>query len=258
MEFEERIYEEIKKVILACGEILLNANKNDLIVKNKEGNNNIVTNYDVLIQNKLKTNLLDLIPSAGFVGEEEDLIFGIDNEYVFIVDPIDGTTNFSRNVGLSAISIALLKDGNPYMAFCYNPYLKELYEARKNNGAYLNGNKIYVSNKTLENGLVFLGSSPYYDELRKKSSEIQSVLMAKAFDFRRFGSAVIEICNVASGKAELFYELRLMPWDYAAASLILTEAGGIIKTIDGEDIQYHNPTSIMASNGKDDYLKYFK
>ena len=80
----------------------------------------------------------------------------------------------------------------------------------------------------------------------------------KASDFRRFGSAVIEICNVASGKAELYFELKLMPWDYAAASLILEEAGGVITTIDGNDIQYFEPTSVIVSNGVEDYLNFFK
>ena len=258
MKFEDKIYNGIKNIILECGEMILNANRDELNIHNKEGNNNVVTYYDVLVQNTLKKKLLELIPTAGFLGEEEDLKFGIDNEYVFIVDPIDGTVNFSRNICLSAISIALLKDGEPFIAFCYNPYLNELYEAKKNNGAYLNGKKIHVSDKTLKEGLVICGCAPYYDELRKKSIEIQGKLTLIASDYRRFGSAVIDICSVASGKGEFFFELKLMPWDYAAASLILTESGGIIKTIDGEDIQYYNSTSIIASNGKEDYLKYIR
>ncbi len=255
MEFEKNVYEQIKKIILECGSILLNANRDDLNIQNKEGNHNYVTDYDILIQNKIKEELLNLIPSAGFIGEE-DFKAGtvINNEYIFIVDPIDGTTNFSRGIGMSSISIALLKNGNPFMGFCYNPYLDELYEAKKGNGAYLNGKSIHVSDKLLKDGLLLCGHSSYYDDLREKSLEYQHKFALIASDYRRFGSGVIEICNIASGKAELYFELKLMPWDYAAASLILTEAGGVIKTMDGNDIDYFNSSSIIACNGKDDYL----
>ena len=254
----ENIYISIKKVIIECGKMLVNADRNALNVQNKEGNNNFVTDYDVLIQNKLKNELLSLLPSAGFMGEENDMKNGIDNEYLFIVDPIDGTANFSRDFKLSAISVALLKDKKPFVSFCYNPYINELYEAYKGQGAYLNGKKIHVSNKNLKNGIVFTGAAPYYDDLRKKTLELQTIFGSVASDFRRFGTAVIELCALACGKAELFYELKLMPWDYAAASLIIEEAGGIIKTIDGEDIQFFEPSSILASNGVEDYFKYIK
>ena len=248
----------IRKTIIECGKLVLDANRDNLNIQNKEGNNNYVTEYDILIQNKLKKELLELLPEAGFLGEENDVHKNIDNEYVFVVDPIDGTANFSRDLKLSIISVALLKNGVPYLGFCYNPYVDELYEAKSGHGAFLNGNKIHVSKRNLKNGIVFCGSSPYYDDLRKKSLEIQRIYASIASDFRRFGSAAIEICNVASGKAELYYELKLMPWDYAAAALILKEAGGIIKTVAGDEIQYFNPSSILASNNVEDYFKYIK
>jgi myo-inositol-1(or 4)-monophosphatase len=77
-----------------------------------------------------------------------------------------------------------------------------------------------------------------------------------ASDFRRFGSAVLEICTIAAGRAEVYCELKLMPWDHAAAGLILTEAGGKISTVDGKNVDYVGPTSVLASNNKEDYLKY--
>ena len=254
----DEIYNKIKDIVLECGDYLVNADYNDLDIENKEGNHNIVTKYDKLVQSKLKEELLSLIPDASFIGEEGDNDINKNNKYKFIVDPIDGTTNFSRDFKMSAISVALLENNELIIGICYNPYTSELYEAQKGKGAYLNKKRIYVSNKYLKDGIVFGGSSPYYSELRKKSLEIQNKFASVASDYRRFGSAVIEICSVASGKAEVYFELKLMPWDYAAASLILTEAGGKITTIDGENIQYNNPTSILASNGKEDYLKYIK
>ena len=252
----DELYKKIKQIILDSGEILLKAKKENLGIQEKAGIQNFATEYDILIQNKLKKELLEILPEAGFIGEENDAKDNIDNEYIFIVDPIDGTNNFARDIRLSAISIALLKDKEPYMAFCYNPYVNELYEAKKGEGAYLNGERIHVSNKTLKEGIALCGCAPYYSELRERTLEIQTKLGMVASDYRRFGSAVIEICAIASGKAEMYFELKLMPWDYAAACLILTEAGGIIKTIDNKDIQYFESTSILASNGVEDYFKY--
>ena len=258
MDVLDNIYENIRKTVIDCGELMLNANKSNISIRMKEGNGNFVTEYDVLIQNKLQKELLELMPDAGFIGEENDFQKDIKNEYVFIVDPIDGTTNFARDIKTSAISVALLKDKKPIFAFCYNAYINEMYEAKKGYGAFLNGREIHVSNKKLKEGIAECGTAPYYDDLKKRSIEIHNIFASIASDVRRFGSAVIEICNVASGKAELYFELKLMPWDYAAASLILEEAGGTIKTIEGENIQFFNPTSILASNGLEDYSKYIK
>lgn len=252
----QSIINDIKKIVFECGEIIKKADYDNLEIKNKEGNNNVVTKYDVLIQEKLKEELLRIIPNAGFIGEENNYQNSNDNEYRFIVDPIDGTTNFSRNIKMSAISVAILKENEVVAGICYNPFVNEMYEAVKGKGAYLNGKEIHVSTKRLKDGIVFCGCSPYYNDLREKSLEIQRKFASVASDFRRFGSAVIEICDIASGKAEVYYELKLMPWDYAAASLILKEAGGIITTIKGEKLQYENPTSVIASNGVENYLEY--
>lgn len=248
----------MKEFVIEAGNLVLNANYDDLEIEAKAGNNNIVTKYDILVQEKLKKALLKLIPNAAFIGEEGDETYCSDCEYRFIVDPIDGTSNFSRNLKLSAISVALLKRGKPIVGICYNPYTKELFEAEKNKGAFLNGKRIHVSDKKLKDGIVFCGSSYYYDDLRKQSLDLQRKFAMVAGDFRRFGSSVIELCSVASGKAEVFFELKLMPWDYVAASLIIREAGGCIKTIDGNDIQYSKPTSIIATNNVEDYFKYIK
>lgn len=244
------LLEKIKNIVNECGEIIINANKNALEIELKDGNNNIVTKYDKLIQNILKEKLTKLIPNSIFIGEEnnEDINDIEQNKYVFIVDPIDGTTNFSREFKMSAISVALLKDDEPIIAVCYNPYMREMYTAIKGCGAFLNNKRIHVSSKKLKDGILLAGCAPYYDELRKKSLDIQNRLALIASDYRRYGSAVIELCSIASGKAELYFELKLMPWDYAAASLIIQEAGGKITTINGEKIQYTKPSSIMASN----------
>ncbi len=252
------LLEEIKKIVSECGKIIVEADRSSLDIELKEGNNNIVTRYDKLVQTTLRNKLSNLLPESIFIGEENDENVNdyIKDKYVFIVDPIDGTTNFSRELKMSAISIALLKNNQPIIGVCYNPYVKEMYTAIKGCGAFLNDKRIQVSDKKLKDGILLSGCAPYYDELRKKSLDIQNKLALIASDYRRFGSAVIELCCIASGKAEVYFELKLMPWDYAAASLIIQEAGGKITTIDGEKIQYSNPTSIIASNMAEDYSKY--
>ena len=254
------ILEKIKEIVIKCGSIIVEADNSSLEIELKEGNNNIVTKYDKLIQDIIKDNLLKLIPSAIFIGEENDNYINdfMTNEYIFIVDPIDGTTNFSRELNTSAISIALLKDNKPIIAVCYNPYVKEMYTAIKGSGAFLNDKRIHVSNKRLEDGIIIAGCSPYYNELRQKSLEIQKKLSLIASDYRRYGSAVIDLCAIASGKAEVFFELKLMPWDYAAASLIVEESGGVVTTINVEKIQYNKPSSILASNNIENYIKYIE
>lgn len=254
------LLEEIKNIVSECGKIIVDADKDSLEIELKEGNNNIVTKYDKLVQNILKEKLINLIPGSIFIGEENDNYKNdfVADKYTFIVDPIDGTTNFSRQLNMSAISVALLKNDIPIIAVCYNPYVKEMYTAIKGCGAFLNGKRIHVSNKKLKDGILLCGCAPYYNELRKESLDIQNKLSLIASDYRRYGSAVIELCNIASGKAELYFELKLMPWDYAAASLIIQESGGKITTISGEKIQYNNPSSIIASNMVEDYTKYIE
>ena len=252
------LLKSIKNIVYECGKIIVDADSDSLDIELKDGNNNVVTNYDKLVQNTLKEKLTALIPESVFFGEENneyvDDISTLEN--VFIVDPIDGTTNFSRGFKTSSISVALVKNNRPVIGVCYNPYTDEMYSAITGDGAYSNDKKIHVSNKCLKNGILLSGCSPYYDDLRKKSIEIHSKFCSVASDYRRFGSAVLEICSIASGKAEVYFELKLMPWDYAAASLILEEAGGKISTINGDVLQYNNPTSVLASNGVEDYLEY--
>lgn len=255
---DELVY-KIEKIVKQCGSKMLQANQEDLGIENKEGIGNIVTKYDKEIQNILKDELLNLLPDASFIGEEEDLHSEILNKgYTYIVDPIDGTTNFARGLSVSAVSVGLLKDGEQYIAVCYNPYLNEMFTAEKGKGAYLNNKPIKVSNKILKQGIVLTGSAPYYEELRKQTFKLMQNFIGVATDFRRFASAVMDLCNIACGRAEVYFEVILQPWDYAAGALIVEEAGGKVTQINGEKITFDKPCSIVASNNKEDYFKYIE
>lgn len=252
----DKLIYEIENIVRASAKQIETVKRETIEIENKEGIGNIVTQYDKKIQTELKDGLLKLLPKASFIGEENDYGKILKSGYTFIVDPIDGTTNFSRGLSLSAISVALLKDAEPYIGVCYNPYTDEMFIAQKGQGAYLNGKSIKVSNKKLQEGILLTGNAPYYADIREKSLITLQNLAMIASDFRRFGSAVIELCNIACGRAEVYFELKLQPWDFAAGMLIVEEAGGKVTQMNGEKMTFDKVTSIFASNNKEDYLKY--
>lgn len=245
---QDQLLKQITDAVRACGEIILHADRSKSCIDEKAGHANFVTTYDKKVQQELQEKLLQILPEAVFVGEEEDIHASIAEGYAFIVDPIDGTTNFIKNYHVSAISVGLARDGERYLGVVYNPYLNEMFTAVKGQGACLNGEPIHVSSEPLHNGIVLFGTAPYYEELSRKSFEMAYDYFKKALDIRRSGSAALDLCSVAAGRAEVFFELRLSPWDFAAGSLIVEEAGGKVTTVDGEPLSLHAPCSLLATN----------
>ena len=245
----DQLLEQITEVVRACGNLIRNAQRSEEMIDEKTGHANFVTTYDKMVQEELQKRLLQILPEAVFVGEEEDIHASIEKGYAFIVDPIDGTTNFIKDYHTSAISVGLTRDAEPYMGVVYNPYLDEMYAAQKGKGAYCNGRPIHVSKEPLSKGIVIFGTAPYYKELNEPSFRMAYEYFQKALDIRRSGSAALDLCCIAAGRAELFFELRLSPWDYAAASLIVTEAGGVVTTCEGNPITLDAPCSVKARNG---------
>ena len=245
---QEELLDKIVNAVRVCGETIIDADRADSAIDEKTGHANFVTAYDRKVQKQLNEKLLKILPEAVFVGEEEDIHASVSKGYAFIVDPIDGTTNFIKDYHTSAISVGLAKDGKRYMGVVYNPYLDEVFTAIKGKGAFLNGKRIHVSDAELKDGIVIFGTAPYYEELNRASFELAYEYFRKSLDIRRSGSAAIDLCSVAAGRAELFFELKLSPWDYAAASLIVDEAGGKVTTMDGRDITLDEGCSVLATN----------
>lgn len=250
---QQSLVEKIADVMRDCGKIMLQADRSGAFVDEKEGHANFVTTYDKKVQEELKKQLLAILPEAHFVGEEEiadenDSAESLKTGYAFIVDPIDGTTNFIKDYKNSAISVGLLKDGEPYIGCVYQPYLDEMFTAEKGKGAFCNGEPIHVSKQPLSNGIVLFGTAPYYEELNRPSFEKAFSYFKQALDIRRSGSAAIDLCSIASGRAELYFELKLSPWDYAAGCLIVTEAGGIVTTMEGAPLTFEKGCSVLARN----------
>lgn len=244
----EQLVSKICALVKSCGSIILQADREGMDIDSKSGIANFVTEYDKMVQERLRIGLLSICPEAIFIGEEgEQAAFSEQGEF-FIVDPIDGTTNFIKDYHVSCISVAYVKDGAVTASVIYNPYLNELYTAIRGKGAFCNGKPIAASKQPLENGIVLFGTSPYNAELSKKSFEMAYDYCQKALDIRRCGAAVWDLCCIASGRAELFFELQLSPWDYAAGALLVREAGGIVTTVDGGEITLDQPCSILARN----------
>ncbi len=240
--------ERICEIVRECGNLIKNADRTSLGIDSKAGRANFVTEYDKKVELILKEGLLSVIPEALFIGEEGEAQAFNNEDKFFIVDPIDGTTNFIKDYHMSCISVALIDGGKGSKAVIYNPYLDEMFTAEAGQGAFLNGKRIQVSNQPLSNGIVLFGSSPYNEELSEKSFKTAYTYFRKALDIRRSGSAALDMCSIASGRAELYFELILQPWDYAAGALIVEEAGGVVTDMDGNSICYDKPCSILVRN----------
>ena len=141
-------------LVKSCGEIIKNADRTAINITEKEGPANFVTSYDLLVQNTLKSGLQELYPEAKFIGEEGEQEEFNENGEFFIVDPIDGTTNFIKDYHMSCISVAHVLNGEVDFAMVYNPYLDEMYWSVRGEGAYCNEKRIHVSEQPLSNGVV--------------------------------------------------------------------------------------------------------
>ena len=242
------IVNKIKLLVKECGKVILNADREKMAIDIKSGVADLVTEYDKKIQAQLEIGLKEILPEAKFIGEEGSSDKLSDEGYAFIVDPIDGTTNFVKDYHMSAISVALLKGREPVAGVVYNPYLDEMFSAIKGQGAFLNGKRISVSSQPLDKALVLFGSAPYDKHLFKDTLEILSEYFYKALDIRRCGSAALDLCSVACGRADLYFELVVSPWDFAAGKLLVEEAGGFVTTLDGAPLSFEDRTSILAKN----------
>ena len=251
----EKLVGQVKEIVLASAQF---TKVDSFSVEEKEGESwNIVTSADVAVQDYLQKELLALIPGAGFQGEENHQQ-DIAKEVCWIVDPIDGTTNFARGMQQSGISVGLREGSELVLGVVYNADLDDMFWATKGNGAYLNGRKLSVSNKDFAHSIICTAMSLYRKSYAKMCSDVLLETYGQCADFRRFGVASLELCYLAAGRVDTFFELRLFPWDFAAAAVILREAGGIISTMVWDngparlssDMILDAPSPIIAANSE--------
>ncbi len=220
----------------------------------KAGDHNFATEYDVKTQERLIKELGELVPEANFLAEEDDGTDRANTEsgLLFVIDPIDGTTNFMHDVKHSAVSVALLEDGETVFGCVYNPYLDECFFAEAGKGAYLRiadkTDRISVSSRQLNDALTAFGTTPYEKQHAEATFAKVCRLFRRCRDVRREGSAALDMCYVAAGRYDVYFELGLSPWDFAAGALILAEAGGILTDLEGKKIGAPKKTSVLATN----------
>lgn len=250
------MYEFIPAVMRKAAGLMLSAHDIESSVAVKPGDANFVTAYDVAVEEYLLRELGARLPEAVFLGEEEEERHPelLRSHLAFIIDPIDGTTNFIHNYQYSAISVGVADRGEMVWGGILNPYSGLLYHAEKGGGAFVQSpdggeTPIRVSDRPLSAALAGFGTSPYYrEELAEKTFRAVSALFLRTHDVRRSGSAALDLAMTACGALDVFFEYRLSPWDYAAGSLIIEEAGGIIRQMDGSPLSLEAPCSVVAGN----------
>ncbi|MDO8785200.1 MAG: inositol monophosphatase family protein [Syntrophales bacterium] len=214
-----------------------------------KGEINIVTEADRISEDLIIGRIYEKFPHHDILAEESR---GTDrgSNFRWIIDPLDGTTNYAHGYPVFCVSIALEKEGEICLGVIYNPMLKEMFVAEKGKGAFLNGRKLSVSGATeLSKGLLATGFP--YDIRESENNNIAyfNAMAVSAQAIRRAGSAALDLAYVAAGRFDGFWELKLMPWDMAAGVLLVGEAGGLATDLWGGDFCLSSPY-ILASNGK--------
>lgn len=245
---------ELKKLV---EEICLVASRTALFIKKEclsfdpgkletKGLNDLVSYVDKQAERMIVDALLPLIPDAGFI-TEENTFHKHSNDYNWIIDPLDGTTNFIHGLPVFAISIALMKNQKLVLGVVYEVNKHECFYAWDGGGAWLNGSRIHCSSvKGISESLVATGF-PYSDfEKMDQYLSILKELMKSTHGLRRMGSAAVDLAYMACGRFDAFFEYNLKPWDVAAGALIVQEAGGIVTDFKGKD-NYVFGKEIIAS-----------
>jgi len=225
------------KAARAAGAIINRASLDlDILKINTKSPNDFVTEVDQAAEQVIIETLLTAYPGHGILAEESGREHGAKNsEYVWIIDPLDGTTNFIHGFPVYAVSIALAHRGQVQQAVVYDPSRNDLFYASKGRGAFLNDRRLRVSKRTrLSDSLIGTGFPFRKGDNFKRYVKMFEEVMQHCAGLRRPGAAALDLCYVAAGYYDGFFETGLNPWDVAAGSLMITEAGGLIGNFTGE------------------------
>jgi len=210
---------------------------------------NLVTKVDIECEKAITQLIKKEEPEHKVLGEE---LGGdsLDAEYIWVIDPLDGTTNYAHSYLKFCVSVALVHYGKPIVGVVYDPVMNELYYAIRGQGAYLNGKRIQVS-KVDKIADALLGTGFAYDRSQKLAKDVDIFVQILPYpqSVRRDGSAALDLCYVACGRYDGFWELNLKPWDISAGVLLVEEAGGVVTDLKGEPISLDGK-EVWASNGR--------
>ena len=240
---------QVIEIAKEAGELIRNEFGKEISVKFKTDEANLVTNVDKAAENLVKDFISKEYPKHSIIAEESGKT-NTGSEYTWIIDPIDGTTNFAHRLPIFAVSIGIQKKDEPIIGVVYDVMRDTTYSAEKGSGSYENNNKLTVSrNDRLNKSLLVTGFAYDRHDDYKEAVKIFGAFLAKSRAVRRLGSAALDFCYVASGVFDGFWEENLSPWDVAAGILIVEESGGKVTDFNKNLV---NPFSgqYLATNGK--------
>ncbi|MBC9812388.1 inositol monophosphatase [Crocinitomicaceae bacterium CZZ-1] len=233
-------------IIQQSGEFVERRNNKNIF--EEKGKDNFLSYLDLEIQEYLAKSLKNIFPLANIVSEEYDANPDIDDGHYWIIDPIDGTTNLIHNYPHYCTSITLINNYEPIIGITYNPITKDLFRAQKGKGAFLNDKRINVSkNDILQKSILGFGF-PYDKTKILPIVDLLKKAIFKSQDLRRTGSAALDLAYVACGRIDGFFELDLEIWDFAAGSLLISEAGGNISDWKNLRLNFKDKSNIIATN----------
>ena len=244
-------YRQIEDTVREAGKMMLTAHLDRDTVHEKDGGANFVTDYDVAIQKFLIDRFRVLLPEASYYGEEETE--GVEQsdagEYVFYIDPIDGTTNFMSGYNHSCVSVGLAHAGKMIAGFVYNPFTDQMYAAVRGRGSTLNGKPLHMGDRPIAEGVAGFDATRYNEgtgELVDILFEAVKELFRRSLATREGGSAALGLCQVAASANVVYIQMVLKPYDYAAASVIVEEAGGVMTQMDGSPVALDGTSSMIC------------
>lgn len=234
---------------LASGDILRKGFGTTYQIESKPGKQNLVTEYDKASEKAIISMISKEFPDHRFLAEESGSSPPTNSSVLWVIDPLDGTLNFAHNIPIFTISIAAAINKEIVSAVIYQPMSQELFIAEKDKGAYLNGNRIYVTESTdLDKAMMATGFPYNVDQNPYHCIDRFANMTQLGVPIRRLGSAALDLAYVAAGRFDTYCEVSLHPWDMAAGKLLVEEAGGKITHWDGSPHQIFCHESIVASN----------
>ena len=229
-----------------------------VLAETKTGHRDVVTEYDRRVQELMMARLSAAVPGAVFFCEENEQQGDLQAEHVFVIDPIDGTMNFVRGFHHSAISVAYMQAGRLCAASVYNPYAEECFSAQAGEGAWCNGRPIRAGELPLAESVVCCGTAPYSPQLADSTFDLMKKAFLASLDIRREGSAALDMCSAAAGRAGGYFEPTVSLWDIAAGMLLVQEAGGVCCRLDGSPVPLDGSKTSILAGGKQAVAEFLK
>lgn len=248
----QHILSEVEALAVEAGTFVAAQRESfDLARVEQKQSHDYVSYVDKECERMLVARLSEILPEAGFITEEKTVEQQDGREaFYWVVDPLDGTTNFIHDLAPYCVSIALRSRDELLLGVVYEVSRKELYSAAKGKGAHLNGRPIRVSSVSdVDQALVMIGYPYDADGWRQFCLNLTGRLYGHCASIRSMGSAEAELCYVAAGKIDIYVESFIQPWDVAAGAVILQEAGGRVSDYDGTDERWQSGRQVLATNG---------